>query len=41
MRPRSANRPPGARPAVLPGTTHMALMRRTTLLLPLLYEFLD
>ncbi|MEV6057368.1 alpha/beta fold hydrolase [Streptomyces sp. NPDC052107] len=32
---------PDARLAVLPGTTHMALMRRTALLLPLLHEFLD
>ncbi|MFF3462760.1 alpha/beta fold hydrolase [Streptomyces sp. NPDC002619] len=32
---------PGARLAVLPATTHMALMRRTSLLLPLLSEFLD
>ncbi|MFG2372994.1 alpha/beta fold hydrolase [Streptomyces sp. NPDC048504] len=32
---------PGARLAVLPGTTHMALMRRTSLLLPLLDEFLN
>jgi pimeloyl-ACP methyl ester carboxylesterase len=32
---------PHARLAVLPGTTHMALMRRTALLLPLLHEFLD
>jgi pimeloyl-ACP methyl ester carboxylesterase len=32
---------PGARLAVLPGTTHMALMRRTSLLLPLLNEFLN
>jgi pimeloyl-ACP methyl ester carboxylesterase len=31
---------PDARLAVLPGTTHMALMRRTGLLLPLLDEFL-
>ncbi|MGW4564980.1 alpha/beta fold hydrolase [Streptomyces sp. NPDC004561] len=31
---------PDARLAVLPGTTHMALMRRTALLLPLLHEFL-
>ncbi|WP_405622923.1 alpha/beta fold hydrolase [Streptomyces sp. NBC_00076] len=32
---------PGARLAVLPATTHMDLMRRTALLLPLLDEFLD
>jgi hypothetical protein len=32
---------PDARLAVLPGTTHMALMRRTSLLLPLLDEFLN
>ncbi|GGJ39368.1 alpha/beta fold hydrolase [Streptomyces brasiliensis] len=32
---------PQARLAVLPATTHMALMRRTSLLLPLLDEFLD
>ncbi|MEU5540364.1 hypothetical protein [Streptomyces sp. NPDC020362] len=32
---------PDARPAVLPGTTRMALMRRSALLLPLLGEFLD
>ncbi|WP_327312531.1 alpha/beta fold hydrolase [Streptomyces sp. NBC_01235] len=32
---------PGAELAVLPATTHMALMRRTSLLLPLLTEFLD
>ncbi|MFI5799507.1 alpha/beta fold hydrolase [Streptomyces sp. NPDC051677] len=32
---------PDAEPAVLPATTHMALMRRTSLLLPLLTEFLD
>ena len=32
---------PGARLAALPGTTHMALMRRTSLLLPLLDEFLN
>lgn len=32
---------PRAELAVLPATTHMALMRRTTLLLPLLTEFLD
>ncbi|MGW2420596.1 alpha/beta fold hydrolase [Streptomyces sp. NPDC001709] len=32
---------PRARLAVLPGTTHMTLMRRTALLLPLLHEFLD
>ncbi|MGW0211915.1 hypothetical protein ACWDZ8_41510 [Streptomyces sp. NPDC003233] len=30
---------PDARPAVLPGTTHRALMRRTALLLRLLHEF--
>ncbi|MFE8946819.1 hypothetical protein [Streptomyces sp. NPDC007856] len=30
---------PDARPAVLPGTTRLALMRRTAL--PLLHEFLD
>lgn len=32
---------PDARLAVLPGTTHMGLMRRTSLLLPLLDEFLN
>ncbi|WP_328430947.1 MULTISPECIES: alpha/beta fold hydrolase [unclassified Streptomyces] len=32
---------PGARLAVLPATTHVALMRRTSLLVPLLTEFLD
>lgn len=32
---------PQSRLAVLPGTTHMSLMRRTSLLLPLLKEFLD
>jgi len=32
---------PDARLAVLPATTHMNLMRRTALLLPLLDEFLD
>jgi pimeloyl-ACP methyl ester carboxylesterase len=32
---------PDARLAVLPDTTHVALMRRTSLLLPLLTEFLD
>lgn len=32
---------PDARLAVLPGTTHMSLMRRTSLLTPLLDEFLD
>ncbi|MGW0769944.1 alpha/beta fold hydrolase [Streptomyces sp. NPDC002676] len=32
---------PDARLAVLPGTTHMSLMRRTAPLLPLLDEFLD
>jgi pimeloyl-ACP methyl ester carboxylesterase len=31
---------PEARLAVLPGTTHMSLMRRTALLLPMLDEFL-
>ncbi|MET8218919.1 alpha/beta fold hydrolase [Streptomyces hirsutus] len=31
---------PRSRPAVLPATTHMTLMRRTSLLLPLLDEFL-
>ncbi|MFG3275711.1 alpha/beta fold hydrolase [Streptomyces luteogriseus] len=31
---------PGARLAVLPDTTHMTLMRRTDLLLPMLEEFL-
>ncbi|MFD8234703.1 alpha/beta fold hydrolase [Streptomyces sp. NPDC059696] len=31
---------PDARLAVLPETTHMALMRRTELLLPMLEEFL-
>ncbi|MGW3867432.1 alpha/beta fold hydrolase [Streptomyces sp. NPDC005047] len=31
---------PDARLAVLPGTTHMTLMRRTALLVPLLEEFL-
>ena len=31
---------PGARLAVLPGTTHVELMRRTPLLQPLLTEFL-
>lgn len=31
---------PGARLAVLPDTTHMSLMRRTSLLLPMLDEFL-
>jgi pimeloyl-ACP methyl ester carboxylesterase len=32
---------PGARLAVLPGTTHVELMRRTPVLLPLLTEFLN
>jgi pimeloyl-ACP methyl ester carboxylesterase len=32
---------PGARLAVLPGTTHVELMRRTSVLLPLLTEFLN
>ncbi|MGW0881917.1 alpha/beta fold hydrolase [Streptomyces sp. NPDC002671] len=32
---------PDARLTVLPGTTHMSLMRRTAPLLPLLDEFLD
>jgi len=32
---------PRARLAVLPSTTHAALMRRTSLLVPLLTEFLD
>lgn len=31
---------PRAELAVLPATTHMALMRRTSLLVPLLTEFL-
>ena len=32
---------PGSRLAVLPGTTHMQVTRRSSLLLPLLDEFLD
>ncbi|MFI6932886.1 hypothetical protein [Streptomyces sp. NPDC050287] len=32
---------PHARPAVLPATTHMSLIRRTALLLPMLDEFLS
>lgn len=32
---------PGARLAVLPGTTHVTLMRRASVLVPLLTEFLD
>lgn len=31
---------PGAEPAVLPATTQVALMRRTSLLVPLLTGFL-
>ena len=32
---------PGARLAVLPGTTHMQVTRRADLLLPILATFLD
>jgi hypothetical protein len=32
---------PGSQLAVLPGTTHMQITRRTDLLLPMLAHFLD